>query len=531
MRKLLILSHRWMGIAAGLLFIPWLVSGIVFTYRDMPRFSNAERLSHLMPLDLSTARVEPMDAARGIDIKPDRLRVGMHYDGRPVYRFQGTSVVYADTGERAPGRDAAESIELVRRLEPEHAGTVRYEALQEDIDLWTAGGGAGFQMPLHKIAVGDSRNTYYYISEKTGEPVMKTDRWSRVWGFLGPVLHQWYFTPLRRNDPLWDRLVFWGAIAGNLICLSGLLAGIWQFSVRRRYRQKGEPAYSPYAGWLWWHHYAGLIFGAVTFTWIFSGGLAYSYYRGPSIDPTPQQRAVTTGGAIKLDNVTLEQLRNGIAAIASSFRPKEVDVLQFRGELYLLANDGPGDRHLIGATDRDPAYKPPVYRMVWLNRPEHGTFTKFEDAEMMDIAREAMPDVEIAEATWIDEYDNYYRSRSKAQPLPVLRVRYADPTSTWLYIDPHRGTIALRLQQHNRNRRWLYNGLHKFDFPYLYDRRFVWQMSIVVLSVGGLVLSATTLVPMFRRLRRHAARVVLTRGGSAQYQPHSDKGSTNVIRP
>src|SRR5262249_21783017 len=148
-----------------------------------------------------------------------------------------------------------------------------------------------------------------------------------------------------------------------------------QYSVRGRFRRKGQPVHSPYSGWLLWHHYAGLIFGIVTFTWIFSGGLAYSFYRGPSIDPTAEQRAVTTGGPIKLDKVSLDALRKGISTIGSSFKPKEVDVLQFRGRLYLLANDGPGDRTLIGATDRDPSYKPPDYRMVWLDEPGQGAFT------------------------------------------------------------------------------------------------------------------------------------------------------------
>ena len=44
--------------------------------------------------------------------------------------------------------------------------TVRNDRLMDDIDLWTAGSRG--QMPLHEIAVGDPRNTYYYISEETG---------------------------------------------------------------------------------------------------------------------------------------------------------------------------------------------------------------------------------------------------------------------------------------------------------------------------------------------------------------------------
>jgi hypothetical protein len=110
MRKLLVLTHRWMSIVGGLLFIPWLISGIVFTFFGMPGFRSAERLEHLAPLDLSTARVEPMAAAHNVNIEPGRLRVAMYYDGRPVYRFQGSSTVYADTGEAVPGRNAEQAV-------------------------------------------------------------------------------------------------------------------------------------------------------------------------------------------------------------------------------------------------------------------------------------------------------------------------------------------------------------------------------------------------------------------------------------
>ncbi len=506
-RKLLILSHRWTAIAIGLLFVPWILSGIVLTFRAMPTFTSAERLSHLAPLDLSTARVEPIDAAQNLKIKPTSLRIGMYYDGRPVYRFQGNSIAYADTGEAVSGRDANQAVDFVRQLQPKHATAVRYESLLEEPDVWTAGNRRA-AVPLHKIAVGDSESTYYYISPETGEPVMKTDRWSRVWGYTGEVIHLWYFTVLRKNGTVRDWLVKWGSFAGNLVCLSGLIAGIWQFSASRRFRRKGQASFSPYSTWLLWHHYAGLIFGVAACTWIFSGALEESWYRGPSIEPTAEQRAMTTGGPIKFEQVKVENLRKGIEAIAPSFRPKEADVFQFRGEPYLVATHGPSERALIGSTERDWSWKPPEYQMVWLNRPEAGTFTRFDDRDILDIAHEAMPGIAIKEAVWMNEYDNYYRTRFGSQPLPALRVKYDDPASTWLYIDPQRGSIALRVQQHNRQRRWLYNGLHKLDFPYIYDRPVLWATSIVVLSLGCLLLSVTTILPMFRRLRRHAERLV-----------------------
>jgi len=89
---------------------------------------------------------------------------------------------------------------------------------------------------------------------------------------------------------------------------------------------------------------------------------------------------------------------------------------------------------------------------------------------MMDIAREAMPNVPIAESTWIHEYDNYYRSRPQSQPLPVLRVRTRTP--------PAPGSISTRTAARSPCARKKHNRVRR----------------------------CTTLVPAFRRLRRHALR-------------------------
>jgi len=59
----LIYLHRWMGIVLGLVFVVWFISGVAMMYVGMPRLSVAERLGHVSPLDLSTARVSPAEAA------------------------------------------------------------------------------------------------------------------------------------------------------------------------------------------------------------------------------------------------------------------------------------------------------------------------------------------------------------------------------------------------------------------------------------------------------------------------------------
>ena len=97
--------------------------------------------------------------------------------------------------------------------------------------------------------------------------------------------------------------------------------------------------------------------------------------------------------------------------------------------------------------------------------------------------------------------------------LPVLRVRFADPQRTWLYLDPKRGAIVRKEERLSRLNRWLYHGLHSLDFPFLYYRRPLWDVVVIVLSVGGIVLSVTTMWAAFRRLRRAARRAAVRRLG------------------
>lgn len=90
--------------------------------------------------------------------------------------------------------------------------------------------------------------------------------------------------------------------------------------------------------------------------------------------------------------------------------------------------------------------------------------------------------------------------------MPVLRIQYDDPQRTWLYLDPGRGGVVQRSESITRLRRWLYQGLHSLDFPFLYYKRPLWDIVVMLLSVGGRLLSATTLTPAWRRVVRHVRR-------------------------
>jgi hypothetical protein len=214
-RKFLIYSHRWVGILSGLLFITWFFSGVMMMYWNAPSFTAAERLSHMAPIDQSAARIDPVDAARNAEITPTSLRVGMYYDGRPVYRFQGDTTVYADTGEVIGGLDKNQALDLVQKLVPAHASTLRYDSLMQIPDQWTLPERFHSLMPIHRIAVGDPEDTYYYISGKTGEPVIETDRAGRFWGFLSTILHL-HPGPKTRIGTV-EQVHHLGAIRGKLV--------------------------------------------------------------------------------------------------------------------------------------------------------------------------------------------------------------------------------------------------------------------------------------------------------------------------
>ena len=512
-RRVLIYTHRWLGIGGGLLFIAWFVSGLVMIYERMPSLSPEERLQRLPALNLSKLKVAPADAARGLRYRPDRFRVGMLGD-RPVYRFVRGSewtAVFADDGQLLSTLSAEQAMMLAKQFEPDLAKNAQYDRHLTDADQWTLQ--LRRLMPMHRIALDDPDDTYVYVSDRTGEVVMKTTRSGRGWSYLGSVLHWLYFTRFRRHSALWINSVIGLSLAGCLLSLSGLVWGIWRFSLTTRYRVKLVRTRSPYAGLMRWHHYAGLIFGFTTFTWILSGCLSLDPWNWhPGTAPTGRQSAAMAGGPLRLDLVTPEALRHGLEAIRSSLNPKELEVAQFRGEPFFVAYRPPSAGQARDRPCSSPAtflspVQPVEHVAVSAVTPERGTFTRFDHDDVFAAARAAMSGTSVKDSTWLQDYDDYYYSRDRALPLPVLRMRFDDRRQTWLYIDPHRGLILRKEERLTRINRWLYHGLHNLDFQFLYYRRPLWDIVLIVLLMGGAVLSASSIVQAWSRLRRRARRL------------------------
>ncbi len=501
-RAALIYTHRWLGILLGLLFTVWFVSGVAFMYWGMPRLDPGERLDRQLPVNLESATHSPAQAAARHGIRPTSLEITMRGD-RPVYQF-GQRTVYADSGEllQIEPVSADMAVNIVRAWLPGHASTIRYDRYLEDSDQWTLQTAQRRHMPVHRIAVGDSRNTHYYVAERTGELIMRTDRPGRFKGYVSGVLHWVYFTPLRRNGQLWNQFIIWSSFVGALMCVTGLAIGVWRLSLNARYgRRRGQPSRSPYSGLMRWHHYFGLAFGLIAFTWVLSGAFSvnpYGMFSGSGLTQT--QREVISGGAFDISGMSLEALQAAAAVLVADTGAKEMTMRQFQGELYLT-----GSRP-ASVIDPWPAGERPLRHMVALADPQRGSFTSHSAQQMERIANHIMTDVPVRDHKWLQDYDNYYRSRDGSRPLPVLRVRFDDDQATWLYLVPQTGDVLL---QHRRSRaqRWLYSALHNLDIPWLYNRRPLWDIVVILLSIGGVIVSASTLWPGLKRLIRHMRRL------------------------
>ena len=295
-RRAVIYTHRWLGIVGCVFFVAWFASGIVMMYARMPELTSADRLVRSRPLDVSTLRVGLAEAALATRRAPDRVSIGMLRD-RPVYRFVAggkRTAIFGDTGETLESLSPDQAVGIAREFASEQASAPWYVEHLTEPDQWTLQNRAS--LPLHRVALGDRADTEVYISDRTGEPIMKTTRSERRWAYAGAIPHWIYFTPLRRHASWWAQMIIWLSIAGCVMCLSGLVWGVWRYSPIARYRLKRVQSHSPYAGMMKWHHYAGLLFGLTTFTWIFSGLLSMDPWDwSPGNSPTRAQREAVAG--------------------------------------------------------------------------------------------------------------------------------------------------------------------------------------------------------------------------------------------
>ena len=502
----LMFVHRYLGVAFCLIFVIWFASGIVMIYKRLPEYSAEERLARLPALNADAVRLTPMEALEAANlVEPPRRVLLTSLQSRPVYRFVvdgGTASIFADDGSYLDLVEPEDAVAIATGAFPESRDTTRYLNGLEQPDQWTITNRFDATGVLHRVALGDAAGTEVYVAEATGEIVMKTDRSSRFWGYAGPVMHWFYFTPLRAGRaPLWNNLIVYGSAVGCLLCILGLVIGVYRFSAARRF--KHGSSMSPYVGWLQWHHYAGLLFGAFTLTWTFSGLLTMTPWnlfaqRGP----LPEQTRAIRGDGVAVDRF-VSAPGAALAEFQKRFQPKEVELLQFMGQPFYAAYqraDPSGGAHADGAR-----FAAPGTGLSRVLLTADGVTPRVKDGftreELLAAAKAAMAGMEPAEATWLTDVDAYYYQRTGGTRLPALRAKFNDADDTWLYLYAGDGSLVQSEVRGSRAERWLYQGFHSLDFPWVYQTPWAWYPLIIGLMLGGLALSLTSTVVGWKFLR------------------------------
>jgi len=498
-KRWLFLVHRWLGVLLCAFFAMWFISGVVMLYVGYPKLTAAERLEHLPALRTAPVALEPAQAlaAAGLQGPLQDLRLAVASAGRAVYlatpaheapagrpknaraHRPATVVVDANTGAQLSGVDATHALASAAAYAGPGVSVVHEGPVDED--AFTHSRALDVHRPLHRVRLDDAQGTLLYISGKTGEVVRDATRTERGWNYAGAWIHWLY--PFRGNmfNAYWTDIVNGLSILGIAMTVLGGVVGVMRWRFSGTYRNGTR---SPYPGAMMrWHHIAGLLFAAITFTWIFSGLMSMNPWRIFDSGAAPLQADAMHGGPLLLPEppASVQAL---LAAAPAGVRELRWTRTASHTLVQALA---PGERTVLldAATARAHAWQP---------------------GELEAAVARLLP-APVERIDTLQAYDTYYYAREahtmgggSEKPLPVLRVVFADAQASWVHLDPHTGTVLGRLDGHRRVSRWLFGMLHSWDWLPLLERRPLWDIMLVVLSLGGVAMSLTGIVIGWRRV-------------------------------
>jgi hypothetical protein len=278
------------------------------------------------------------------------------------------------------------------------------------------------------------------------------------------------FAELRSNVVLWTEIVIWTSVLGTFLTVLGLYLGITQFRARGKF--------SPYRGWLYWHHVVGLVFGIATLTFVVSGLISMNPWGFLEDERPGGEQSRLEGRLLKWG-----ELRASLDAIRA--KPEVADAVS-----------------LVTA--------PFAERLYWLATRQDGTVTRLDaegniapvsGSDLIEAGKRIAGDVEIAEQALIGAEDAYYFKQRGRFILPVYRVILRDDESTRYYVDPHSGALLERADATSRRYRWLFNGFRRVDFTAWMRARPTWDIIVLTLLLGGLASAVTGFYLAIRRIR------------------------------
>ena len=455
----LYIIHRYAGVVLGPLMLMWCLSGIVVMYVAYPTLLPKERAAGLVPISWAHCCTVP---AFGADSAVTQFDVEM-LAGKPVMRFRRadqpgeTKLVDLETGKPIESVTATDARGIGLAYARGHGlGLAAPQVEKIARDQWTVSGSFDPDRPLYRVALGDRAGTEIYVSSLTGVVVQKTTASQRFWNYLGAVPHWLYFTQLRKDTDIWVQVVTWTSLAGGFLALTGIYIGIRQFLRAQRAKR-----WSPYRGFLVWHHVPGTLFGILVLTWVVSGMLSvnpWGLLEGSSGEAKSEQ---LLGAPIPASELT-----SMVKSLPAYPLPGNVVSLQsasLNGRLYLVATSSNGVRERLDAA---------------------GRAAPLNNADMAFIAATLAGKGPHSAVTYLPNGDNYYFSHDEDfVPTPIDRL-IVPAASVRYYFDPVTGVLVQKTDDSAKGFRWLQQGFHRMDFTSTLRSHPIWDILMLGLMFG-----------------------------------------------
>ncbi len=469
--------HKITGSVLSLLFLVWFISGIVLIFEGFPHASRKERFEHLSVLskdEFANLKV-PSASWKG--------KVNLELcNEKPVYRVfserKAQQVFDAETLN--PVGDFSE--EYAQKLASSFSGfpVKRIEVL-DDFDQWVPWSYYERLLPFYKCYMDDPKHTVLYVSKKSGEIVQQTNRMNRWAARCGAIPHWIYFKNIRLQKGLWINLVLFLSAIGIIVSVSGIVVGFVRLKKGKGLTPYKKPMYK-------WHHITGFIFGLFVFTFILSGFF--------SLASVPDWMVFVS----EKQNNELEWNQKLDLSKYPLVSPLEIfDALERKNGIRKICwktiHDKP--HYLVYYDDYQV---PDIYYWQDGNIIPH---KKYSISEIENLAKKYLGSSDFT-ITQQEKYDDYYSGSAMYYlPEPVYKIEVDDKSQTWLYINPASGEELKRHTKNTRLRRWLYQGLHKFNFHFLKNEaEWFRKLLLILLSIGGIAVSVTGLWLSKRWLRR-----------------------------
>ncbi|OAI05469.1 PepSY domain-containing protein [Methylomonas methanica] len=489
LKRYLYLSHRWIGIVLCLFMAMWFVSGVVMMYIGYPKLTPMEKLGGLPGLAAERCHISLAQAlaATGQAKSPDSVRL-TSVAGAPRYIFAYGKMkiaVDAETGNRIDHVTPAQALASAASFLTT-AGGHYLDSINED--AWTHSKALDEYRPLHRVQMDDEQGTLLYISNTTGEVVRDANHNERIWNWLGAWIHWLY--PFRGGalDHYAADIIIYTALAGSILSLLGIAVGLLRWRFKGYYKHGAKTPYRN--GWMRWHHLLGLGFGVIAFTWILSGLFSMNPWK--IFDSTAAKPNLQTymGGEISPHYFPLSVAEALARFQEAGFQAREIEWRLLNSQGYYIAFDGLGRSRILTAQANGRVFE----KLGW--------------PELQNAAERLMGQSKVVGQRVLSEYDFYYYSRAAHtmtghidKRLPILRLEFTDPASTWLHLDPYTGNFST-LDAGRRLSRWLFAFLHSWDWLPLLNNRPIWDILLLAFSAGGLLISVSGIVIGWQRVKR-----------------------------